>query len=269
MTITLNAAHAPTDRPLLQEGSALSAVVESIGSHDFAERVLSFAAAVVGADHCAAYQLRGGELSLLVCANFEAAPAGPDLSAYEIKRQLSMVAVDAVRIEIAGIPEAGARACGFAAGRRQRILVATRKADAAYCLSIVRPAQHDPAQDMDIELLRRTAGILVSAIAKHNDLVANKPNLTPALSSLPEIEECVLSATDLSRREGEVCARILYGLSSYGIALDLGIGKESVMTYRKRAYLRLGIGSQRELLIWYLALWSATRGEPEAAATLN
>jgi DNA-binding CsgD family transcriptional regulator len=269
MTTTLNAAHAPMDRPLLHDGFALSAVVESIGAHDFADRVLSFAAAVVGADHCAAYQFRGGELSLLVSADGEGASTRPDLTAYEIKRQLSMVAVDAVRIEVAGVPEASARACGFAAGRSQRILVATRKADAAYCLSIVRPARHDPAQDMEIELLRRTAGILVSAIAKHNDLVANKPNLTPALSSLPEIEECVLSATDLSRREGEVCARILYGLSSYGIALDLGIGKESVMTYRKRAYLRLGIGSQRELLIWYLALWSATRGEAETAAALN
>src|SRR5262249_55197346 len=81
--------------------------------------------------------------------------------------------------------------------------------------------------------------------------------LAPALSSLPAISQCLHDAGELSQRETDVCARILYGLSYYGIALDLGIGKESVMTYRKRAYKRLGIGSQRELLIWYLARWSS------------
>ena len=31
------------------------------------------------------------------------------------------------------------------------------------------------------------------------------------------------------------------------------------MTYRRRAYQRLTIGSQRELLMWYLALWTSQR----------
>jgi DNA-binding CsgD family transcriptional regulator len=108
--------------------------------------------------------------------------------------------------------------------------------------------------------LREIADLLVSLVAQHIELQVRKPNLTPALTSLDEIQECISSATDLSRREGEVCARILYGYSSCGIALDLGIGKETVMTYRKRSYLRPGIGSQRELLMWYLALWSALNG---------
>ena len=53
---------------------------------------------------------------------------------------------------------------------------------------------------------------------------------------------------------------MLYGLSTVGIALDLEIGEESVKTYRKRAYQRLRIGTERELLTWYLALWSTWRG---------
>jgi DNA-binding CsgD family transcriptional regulator len=125
---------------------------------------------------------------------------------------------------------------------------------------MLRLGQREVLSDSEIEGLRAIADLLIALIARHVDLSLSRPNLTPALTSLEEIYNCVVAATDLSRREGEVCARILYGLSSCGIALDLGIGKESVMTYRKRAYQRLGIGSQRELLMWYLGLWSAMCG---------
>jgi DNA-binding CsgD family transcriptional regulator len=61
-----------------------------------------------------------------------------------------------------------------------------------------------------------------------------------------------------------VCARVLYGLSSTAIALDLDVGEETVKTYRKRAYQRLAIGSERELLNWYLAQWSRwSAGQPD------
>ena len=63
----------------------------------------------------------------------------------------------------------------------------------------------------------------------------------------------------LTRREAEVCAGVLYGMTSMGIALELGISEESAMTYRKRSYNRLKIGSQRELLLWYLDRWSRDR----------
>jgi LuxR family transcriptional regulator, activator of tox operons len=52
----------------------------------------------------------------------------------------------------------------------------------------------------------------------------------------------------LSGRELDVCMLIAVGLSSQGIALELGISLNTVLTYRKRAYMRLGISSQNELL---------------------
>ena len=51
----------------------------------------------------------------------------------------------------------------------------------------------------------------------------------------------------LTRREQEVCARGTMGMSVEATALDLGIAKTSVMTYRKRGYQRLGITSVHEL----------------------
>lgn len=51
----------------------------------------------------------------------------------------------------------------------------------------------------------------------------------------------------MTQRELDVCARTLIGLTAEGIALDLNIKKTSVLTYRKRAYARLGISSQTQL----------------------
>jgi len=51
----------------------------------------------------------------------------------------------------------------------------------------------------------------------------------------------------LTQREQEVCARATMGMSVEATALDLGIAKTSVMTYRKRSYQRLGITSVQEL----------------------
>lgn len=51
----------------------------------------------------------------------------------------------------------------------------------------------------------------------------------------------------LTAREREVCERIVLGCTSIGIGLDLDVSLSSVLTYRKRAYEKLGIGSQNEL----------------------
>lgn len=55
-------------------------------------------------------------------------------------------------------------------------------------------------------------------------------------------------APALTERERQVCALIALGVGSEGIGLRLGISINTVLTYRKRAYTRLGITSQNELL---------------------
>jgi DNA-binding CsgD family transcriptional regulator len=51
----------------------------------------------------------------------------------------------------------------------------------------------------------------------------------------------------LTLRESQICERILLGYTSVGIGLDLDIALSSVLTYRKRAYEKLGVTSQNEL----------------------
>jgi DNA-binding CsgD family transcriptional regulator len=52
---------------------------------------------------------------------------------------------------------------------------------------------------------------------------------------------------ELPQREREVCARAARGMSVEATALDLRIGKASVLTYRRRAYYRLRVSSPIEL----------------------
>jgi DNA-binding CsgD family transcriptional regulator len=58
----------------------------------------------------------------------------------------------------------------------------------------------------------------------------------------------------LTAREKQVSLRILSGFSSEAISADLGIGLQSTLTYRKRAYDKLGICSQNELFAIVLRL---------------
>jgi DNA-binding CsgD family transcriptional regulator len=155
---------------------------------------------------------------------------------------------------------------------RDRILLCGRAEGGAFGLSVLRSDPHAPFANEAIERLGRTAGLLVSMLAKHADVCQSRPNVANALTTLAEIENCIVATSDLPRREAEVCARILYGLSSVGIAIDLKVSEETVKTYRKRAYQRLAIGSERELLTWYLARWgrwSAERFKTPAAAALH
>ena len=64
----------------------------------------------------------------------------------------------------------------------------------------------------------------------------------------------------LTPREQEVCRHILRGLSSEAISQALGISLHSTLTYRKRAYQRLGISSQNELFGIVLGLLAGPRG---------
>lgn len=245
--------------------ACFSAVIEEIGREGFAERLLDFLDCTVGADLCTIFQLKDHELTevAFACRGDMGAMSKLDLPPYDVRRQQSQARLTSARIDVSNI--AGANEAWLnRSHKRQRIMICAQKPSAFFCLHIVRLEHRERMPDSKMDDLREIADLLVSLVAQHVEIQARRPNLTPALTSLDEIQKCIRSATDLSRRESEVCARLLYGYSHCGIALELGIGKETVMTYRKRTYQRLGIGSPRELLMWYLALWSASHGKGDA-----
>lgn len=91
--------------------------------------------------------------------------------------------------------------------------------------------------------------MLISCVAKHHDLLARDTGLSALFSSVGELSSRFAAIpSSLSKRECEVCARIVYGMSMKEIARDLGISSETGVTYRKRAFLRLGVANRAELL---------------------
>lgn len=71
---------------------------------------------------------------------------------------------------------------------------------------------------------------------------------TPALLTAAVLEERFAARyARLTRRERQVCARAAIGMSVDATACDLRIARTSVLTYRQRAYQRLGVTSPIEL----------------------
>lgn len=142
-------------------------------------------------------------------------------------------------------------------GVRERAVLSARSPRLAVAISMINTHKHGAFSADHLAALERMADNIVAMVMKHADMRLSSNDASSALTSLPVIENCLAFSTPrLARREAEVCARVLYGMTSLGIALDLNIGEESAMTYRKRAYSRLNIGSQRELLLWYLDQWA-------------
>lgn len=101
----------------------------------------------------------------------------------------------------------------------------------------------DPAR---VAELCQIGNLLLPIICLHCRLIGNTER--PQKVSVSEMEDCVTWAfPELTKREISVCARSILGITSEGIALDLGIKQTSVLTYRRRAYARLNVNSINQL----------------------
>jgi DNA-binding CsgD family transcriptional regulator len=239
--------HRAPPRPL-----GLADLVEAIGLENFGAHLLAMFDDAVGVDHCAVYQMRNYELTEIV-SNTEAGVSVPEayLSTYMINRRFRHLGQSPARVELYDLirPQP---APFVSKAVPQGLLIFGSRGEAQYCVRALRLIDRERLSESELNALQEIADLIISLVARHHSLTECKPTSFTALTSLNGIQDRIHATKCLSRRESEVCARILYGYSSCEIAVDLGIGKESVMTYRKRAYQHLGLSSQRELLMWYL-----------------
>ena len=142
---------------------------------------------------------------------------------------------------------------------RERVFVCGRREDGLLGLAMWQSSRTTPLNPrLDQQVLAATQAAY-AMLSKHLDICGQGESLARALTSLTEIEQCIArSPLKLPRRESEVGARILFGLSTTGIALDLGLSEGTVITYRRRLYTRLEVFNLRSLLQWYIVLWSKT-----------
>jgi len=249
----------------------LPSLIESIGQRDFDASLVHCMNRICGAEHAAVYALTPDDLTGISTASMD----GSDENYQKLARyiggglwrrdptfaQAKALLRDAdrvtVRTDIAGLRDETLRELVYGQrGIKDRVMICARTQNLLIGLVMSSSEVGFSAGD-NIAAVEDSAELLFSIISKHISLVHSETDVSFALTSLDEIEACISSQMrSMPRREAEVCSRTIYGVSSLGISLDLGISVETVMTYRKRAYSRLGIATQRELFLWYLEAWS-------------
>lgn len=111
-----------------------------------------------------------------------------------------------------------------------------------------RTAQNPPFSAADIDRLEHHAGLLMAAVDRHRQASAsagpmfNEPDLVQSLMAL----HC-----RLSMREAEISAAMILGETQEEIACRKRLSHGSVVTYRRRAYSKLGVANRRDLLRLY------------------
>jgi DNA-binding CsgD family transcriptional regulator len=102
--------------------------------------------------------------------------------------------------------------------------------------------------EMEMSWFSALSNLILATAAKHEACLSASTGVPPHLD-LDAIERLLehLPAT-LSDRERQVCSRLVAGMSIEGTAIDLNIKRTSVITYRQRAYDKLGVTRQNELV---------------------
>ena len=137
-----------------------------------------------------------------------------------------------------------------------RIMLCGCVNDDLLAVTLLRSEEMGKFDPKHISQIEANADLLIAICAKHASLHWDRPRGVKIFEAVDTIESTIKAAGwGLSVRELQVSARILFGISALGISIDLGLGEDTIATYRKRLYARLSIGSRHELMQKYLALF--------------
>lgn len=222
---------------------ALSHAISSAGSLSFFDALLSAIQFFAPVDRLRAAVFRPAE----GLQPIGAAPPGPAREARpsdaeaaalaELHRGTIGRAVGLRPLSAGDLPE-GMR---FGAG------YAWKHGDVLYLLDLFRGPKQAAFDDAELARLTEAARFVASIVGVH----ATRHRVRQAVSGArrDEIAEQVVKflGAGLTRREAEVVSRIVMGLRTEAIASDLKIKAATVITFRKRAYAKLGVARQAEL----------------------
>jgi DNA-binding CsgD family transcriptional regulator len=166
----------------------------------------------------------------------------PVCDAYRAAPECSDMAM--LRIRPSDISSPGFRRRFFdEPGIVERTSLIQRGADSWRVMNVARHVSDGPLSDEETGLLVSLASLALPMLPLNRKQAAPQQRLTVA-----QLEDRFGRRFDrLTLRERQVCARAAVGMTVEATALDLGIAKTSVLTYRQRAYQRLNITSPYEL----------------------
>jgi DNA-binding CsgD family transcriptional regulator len=228
-------------------------LLESRAPEVFAERLLEAAYSSAGVEELFAYRVPEGSAAPVPLASSSGLQdAAERTEAYARRFHRSDPAVAArlatepgsgflARVPAAAIALGDYRKLCFERPRFvEKICFGWRKPD--HSLVVTFYQRHDGAEP-DLAQLGALAQIAITGLTR----LAAKP-----ADGAPLVEEVERRLAEvhavLTAREREVCARTLAGRTAREIGAELGLGLGTVLTYRQRAYQKLGVSKSNDLL---------------------
>ncbi len=256
----------PTSRQAAIDG-AIAALFDAVGRADFATRLLAAARAVAPVDYVSAFAFTLPCLDRAVLVGTDSA-AGPLPASRAAEHYTSDFWRNDPNIDlIASLRGNGARslitylrradipnlsyraACYDQPAILDRLsLLAGTEAGHAVTVSFYRGRRLGELGEAERASLGALLPFVRAATLRHLELPARPPGnaLDDPRRVLPRVKA---RFPQLSRREAEIAAGVLCGMTAEALGGWLGIAKSSVVTLRKRAYARLGVEGSRGLVI--------------------
>lgn len=233
------------------------AAVASVGSERFYRTFSGSLEAGVAVDRL--YLFEGSARSEPLIAETE--PGKPDVAGTTyvnqfLPRDPLQTAIDSVRdegtvlrlrVDPSDIVVPAYRAMLERAGVIERVSFVRKLGASGWrCMTVVRREQSGAFTERELDWLGAFFRLGNPLIDRHRTLIGEV--VENRADRIEELEQRFAHRfPSLTLRERQVCARAAIGVSVEGCALDLGIGASSVLTYRRRAYQRLGVCSPYEL----------------------
>lgn len=227
--------------------TALATTIAALGEATFPAAFSAFCHGATGADLCVAYALEGGVPigSVLQAGRLAVIDVAPRIARYmrsAWRDDPCRGALSASRKTVVGLLPSRMRARNY---RRyfyddldigERLALSTVAGRAHYHINLYRRGTTfaDGARDW----LSEQASILGALVERHQALRRADPFA---------IARETMTLRGLSPREIDVCLMILDDVPELYIADQLDLSPHSVVTYRRRAYLKLGVSTRAAL----------------------
>ncbi|WP_044562716.1 helix-turn-helix transcriptional regulator [Azospirillum sp. B4] len=244
--------------------ATLAGAVASVGAPDFPTRFLAALGALCGARLSSAFSFDGrdGPLALFAAGDCRDVPGFARAASLAYARhhwrndRAARLAVAAprdtgvlvIRTGAADITDPGYRhACYERGGIAERLSILSA-GPRPFMANGYRMVSDGASRPGDVARVERYAPVLMAALTRHADLSSHPPGeATPS-----EMVRILLAAdAGLSAREAEVAAGLIQGRTQEEIGVQAGLSLASVITYRRRAYCKLGVMDKRELVAAY------------------
>jgi DNA-binding CsgD family transcriptional regulator len=249
------------DRNVTLHASYVGNAIKAIGTCGYDDAGLEVFARALDADHWTLFHHSAGRVTRIAAASRRCVPSGDDSiqrfisNCHRLDPALTTASKQlrepllVNKMDIDDIPDPRYRRCFELTGVTERLSLYSRYASDLYQLSIYRTAKaRSTASAPEIKHFTALASLIMITGLKHEMLRVSERVSSPEMG-LGEIESRLQSLPEqLSERECQVCARAAIGRTIERTAAELDIKSSSVITYRQRAYQKLGIRSQNELI---------------------